>query len=226
MKQKLFILGILVSMLFAFDYGVASSEELQPGGPHFAVDQGDAEAQNNPKLASTGEGDNGGASPWYRPWQVISGILTILLTTLSALIAIFEWVMRSMNRRTANQGDAAGQFALGFMFAQGRGVRQDDGETVRWYRRSADPGYADVQNDLEVGYAKGRGVRDDDVEAVRWYRLAADQGHADAQYNLGFMYAEGRGVRQDNGEALRWYCLAADQGHELARESVGYLLRR
>ena len=41
-------------------------------------------------------------------------------------------------RALAEQGDADAQFNLGIMYANGRGVPQDDAEVVRWYRLAAD----------------------------------------------------------------------------------------
>ena len=117
-------------------------------------------------------------------------------------------------RVLAEQGDAAAQFTLGVMYADGRGVSQDDAEAVRWYRLAADQGNADAQYNL--------GVRSqDDAEAVRWYRLAADQGDAGAQNNLGARYGNGKGVPQDDAEAVRWYRLAADQGNATAQNNLG-----
>ena len=119
-------------------------------------------------------------------------------------------------RRAAKQGHVEAQFNLGFMYATGRGVTQDETVAVRvavrWYRLAADQGYAGAQSNLGVMYEKGRGVPQDETEAVRWYRLAADQGLAEAQHNLGRMYEKGRGVPQDDTEAVRWYRFAADQG--------------
>tara|TARA_B110000116_G_scaffold260112_1_gene262885 strand:+ start:972 stop:1109 length:138 start_codon:yes stop_codon:yes gene_type:complete len=37
------------------------------------------------------------------------------------------------------------RFNLGFRYATGRGVSQDDAEAVRWYRLAADQGDADAQ---------------------------------------------------------------------------------
>ena len=120
--------------------------------------------------------------------------------------------------RSAEQGDAVAQAALGLSYATGDGMPQDDGEAVRWYRLAADQGNARAQANLGVSYANGRGVPQDNGEAVRWYRLAADQGDARAQANLGISYAKGLGVPQDESEAVRWYRLAADQGNEDARK--------
>ena len=65
---------------------------------------------------------------------------------------------------------------LGWMYANGRGVEQDDAEAVKWYRLAAEQGDADAQASLGWMYASGRGVEQDDAEAVKWYRLAAEQG--------------------------------------------------
>ena len=78
------------------------------------------------------------------------------------------------------------------MYANGRGVPEDDAEAVRGFCRRA--GSATAQITLGVMYDAGRGVPEDDVEAVRWYRLAAEQGDASAQFNLGFAYDYGEGV--------------------------------
>ena len=45
-------------------------------------------------------------------------------------------------RARAEQGDAPAQFALGVMYAEGRGVPQDDAEAVRWYGLAAEQGHA------------------------------------------------------------------------------------
>ena len=70
------------------------------------------------------------------------------------------------------------------MYGNGRGVRQDDEEAVRWYRRAAEQGHASGQYNLGFMYENGRGVRRDRVEAARWYQLAAEQGNASAQERL------------------------------------------
>ena len=87
-------------------------------------------------------------------------------------------------RVRADQGDAAAQYNLGLMYANGRGVPQDLAQAVSWTRKAADQGLADAQFDLGLMYAKGRGVPQDDAQAVSWYRKAADQGDANAQSNL------------------------------------------
>src|SRR6266702_7054891 len=69
-------------------------------------------------------------------------------------------------QQAADQGDAAGQFYVGFMYAAGRGVPQDDEEAMNWYRKAADQNSAYAQYALGVIYANGRGVPRDHDEAL------------------------------------------------------------
>ena len=118
-------------------------------------------------------------------------------------------------RARAERGDADAQLLLGVLYAEGRGVPQDEAEAARWYRLAAESdeagavvgslgqGNADAQFSLGVLYAESRGVPQDYVEAVRWFRRAAEQGYARAQAHLGVMYDYGQGVPEDDAEAVR-----------------------
>lgn len=56
---------------------------------------------------------------------------------------------------------------LGFMYANGLGVANDDGIAVTWYRKAAEQGDANAQNNLGYMYASGRGVQNDNFEAAK-----------------------------------------------------------
>ena len=71
-------------------------------------------------------------------------------------------------RQAAELGDAEAQNKLGFMYARGEGVAEDDQEAAKWYRKAADQGYAKAQFSLGLSYAKGEGVQEDGQEAVKW----------------------------------------------------------
>ena len=127
--------------------------------------------------------------------------------------ALKEW------KPLADQGHAGAQVFLGWMYANGEGVPEDDAEAAGWYRLAADQGHAYAQYNLGVMYGNGEGVVEDDAEAARWYRLAADQGHAGAQVFLGWMYADGEGVLQDNVTAHMWFNIAGANGAEFGRDN-------
>jgi uncharacterized protein len=120
-------------------------------------------------------------------------------------------------RAAAEQGHLDAQLNLGNAYADGRGVRRNKKEAIRWYLKAAEAGLAPAQHALGVLHCYGRG-KPNYPEAVRWYRRAAEQGHAGAQNNLGIMYEAGRGVAIDLVAAYVWYSLAvlgdsAGSGH-------------
>ena len=128
-------------------------------------------------------------------------------------------------RLMAEFGDAEAQTELGERYEDGRGVGQDYGVAVSWFRRSAVQGHAPAQAALGYMYADGRGVEQDDKVAVSWYRRAARQGNARGKTNLGVMYQSGRGESRDDAEAVRWFRLAAEQGDPGGQTNLGFMYR-
>ena len=61
-------------------------------------------------------------------------------------------------RQAADQSYAAAQSTLGWMYAQGKGVAQNDAEAIKWFTKAANQNYADAQNNLGLMYEKGQGV--------------------------------------------------------------------
>ena len=70
------------------------------------------------------------------------------LATLAYEAEQYENAYRIMHA-LAKAGDANAQFNLGFLYTWGRGVRQDDGKVINWYRCAAEQGDAEAQ--LTVG---------------------------------------------------------------------------
>ena len=83
-------------------------------------------------------------------------------------------------RPLADQGDAAAQNNLGYMYELGKGVSQDYQEALRWYRLAAEQGDPPAQRNLSYMYYHGQGVPQDYVQAYMWVTLAAAQGYAKA----------------------------------------------
>ncbi|MBS1138133.1 MAG: sel1 repeat family protein [Proteobacteria bacterium] len=111
-------------------------------------------------------------------------------------------------RPLAEKGDAEAQYSLGTLYAEGKGVEQNDATAFLWFQRAAHQGVAAAQYNVGATYATGAGIGKSDVDAARWFRRAADQGMAFAQLNLGLLYAAGNGVPQDDVEAYKWLELA------------------
>ena len=78
-------------------------------------------------------------------------------------------------RERAEGGDPSAQYILGAMYADGRGVPQDDAQAVAWFGSAADQGHVAAQSNLGVMYFNGKGVPRDYVEAHKWLNLAASR---------------------------------------------------
>ena len=178
-----------------------------------AAEQGHAEAQCNlGVMYDEGRGvleDAKEAVRWFR--QAAEQGLAEAQFNLGLMYAQGRGVMEDAGeairwyRQAAEQGHAEAQYKLGVMYqgglklpnivavsptqyklvyAEGRGMPEDAGEAVRWFRQAAEQGLAEAQYKLGVMYAEGRGVPEDAEEAVRWFRQAAEQDHAKAQWWL------------------------------------------
>ncbi len=125
----------------------------------------------------------------------------------------------------AEKGDAQAESILGYRYSEGKGVKQDYAEAVKWLRKATDQGDAAAQFNLAYCYREGKGVTQDYAEAVKLYRKAADQGFAQAQYNLGVIYFNGEIVPKDYTEGIKYFRKAAEQGFALAQYNLGVYYR-
>ncbi len=110
----------------------------------------------------------------------------------------------------AEDGDAAAQFCIGRLYANGFGVMMDDAEALRWYGLSAEQGYAEAQFNLGVMHANGWGVPMNDAEAAKYYRMAAEGGYIQAMTSLAYVTYRGIGVEENLAEGYMWYYIAAE----------------
>ncbi|KXB91570.1 tetratricopeptide repeat protein [Megasphaera hutchinsoni] len=129
--------------------------------------------------------------------------------------------INELQKRMAEQGDAAAQYQLGVCYEHGKGVTQDYKKAVEWYQKAAEQGHTAAQYYLSLCYAKGKGVAQDFVKAVKWSKKAAEQGDADAQCVLGGGYLLGIGVARDEVKAVEWFMKAAEQGSARAQRALG-----
>ena len=113
-------------------------------------------------------------------------------------------------RQAANQGDAAAQNSLGFMYANGEGVPKDDAEAVRWFRLAADQGLAEAQVVLGIMYANGRGVPKDSVLAHMWSNIAGANGNASARESRDNLERDMTRAEISRATELARTCVASD----------------
>ena len=107
-------------------------------------------------------------------------LLGFFLTPVMAVGQVPDFTQTLMQ---AYQGDAAAQYNLGLMYANGEGVPEDDVEAVRWYRLAADQGLVEAQSNLGAMYGSGEGVPRNYLTAYAWFNIAAASGHEDAINN-------------------------------------------
>ncbi len=121
----------------------------------------------------------------------------------------------------AQQGDPQSEYELASIYENGRGVKKDFAEALRWYEKAAEQGHIGAQIDLGWFYQSGEGVNKDINKAIDFYEKAAQQGNSQAQLNLGVLYDEGVDVSENNKLAVEWYKKSADQGNEIAMLKLG-----
>lgn len=84
-------------------------------------------------------------------------------------------------RPLAMQGDREAAYHLGWLYANGNGLRVDVRKAVYWWKRSADAGHLDAMFDLALAYTNGERISKDPERAIDWYMKAALGGHEDAR---------------------------------------------
>jgi TPR repeat protein len=130
----------------------------------------------------------------------------------------FKWY-----RKAANAGHIQAIQAMGYAYANGKGVPPDDEEAQRWYLKGAALNDSESEAALGYNYLNGKGVAKDPAEAERWYNKAAEHGNAKAQYDLGYMYYYGSGLNKDQAAAIRWWNKAAEKGNDQAKKALLYV---
>ncbi len=127
-------------------------------------------------------------------------------------------------KKEAKNDDARAQCHLGVMYAEGRGVEQNDKKAAEYFRQAAKKGSARAQYHLGIMYAKGQGVEQNVKKALKYLDRAAFKGCTPALDALGVMYAEGLGlVKQDDTIALSYFHAAAKKGHAPAQYHLGLM---
>ena len=116
-------------------------------------------------------------------------------------------------RKSAEQGYADAQYALGQTLRRGDGVAPDMKEAFQWYRKAALQGQIEAEYSLSVCYFRGDGVAADLKESNKWSKLAAEHGVPESQCHVGIQhYGEKPDLAKD-AIAARWFRKAAEQLH-------------
>ena len=79
-------------------------------------------------------------------------------------------------RRSAEQGDPGGLYALGLAYYRGRGVPRDRVRAFELMVQSARSGYVIAEYSVGLAYEDGHGTQHDLARARQWIQRAADKG--------------------------------------------------
>ncbi len=136
------------------------------------------------------------SSPFGRArWGGLAVVLLLVFAPISAARADFAAGLAAFKAGdyagalaewgpAARAGEAAAQYGIGLMFANGFGFARNATEAVRWFQKAAAQGEARAQYRLGMAYLEGEGVAPDRGLAERWLRAAAEKGLDEAKAAL------------------------------------------
>jgi len=113
----------------------------------------------------------------------------------------------------ALQGDVNAMINVGWMHKFGRGIRQDDEESLRWFSKAARRGNALAQNNVGFMHWMGWGVEANPQTALGWFHKAPDRGSLAAKFNLAIMYIEGIAIQKDVHRGIELLESSAAKGY-------------
>ena len=117
----------------------------------------------------------------------------------------------------AAKGDLAAQYAIGYKYETGQGLKLSPLDAMKWYRKSAMKGHAASQYRFgEMYLSKNK------TQALKWIQKAAENGNIEAQLRLGHLYLWNNiGITCNNETAFKWFLMAAQQGNTEAQILIG-----
>lgn len=135
------------------------------------------------------------------------------------LEAVKQW------RAAADLGFAPAQAAVGWAYANGRGIGRDYRKSRDYYMAAAKQDYIPALVELAHLYFSGANpaIRRNEQEAAQMFRRAAERGNGYAKYMIGWMLRAGRGVAQDYAAAAKFLGEAAELGMPEAMSELGVL---
>ncbi len=125
----------------------------------------------------------------------------------------------------AQDGSTPAEYAIGFAYLQGRGVRCNLDHASDYLSAAADADYAPALYLQGVMAETGRGAPRNVEDAIASYRRAAKDGNVQAMTHLGALLAQGDAVEGDPKDAVDWLTKAANLGSADAAVDLGLMYR-
>ena len=115
---------------------------------------------------------------------------------------------------------------LGWMYATGRGVKQDIPQAMAWYEKAKEYGHWIAKLNLMRLQVNSQDHVFDNAQAIEWtQKEAVAQKDGEMLHKLGWMYEQGVSVVQDYAKAIEWYEKAAKQGYERSQQNLEFIMK-
>jgi len=124
-------------------------------------------------------------------------------------------------REAVDQDQPQAHTLLSTLYREGRGVPQDEAESIRLLRRAAELGDPVAQNEYGVTLRDGSRVGSGAHQSFQWFEKAAWSGNTDGQFNLALAYLHGTGVKQDRVRGVAWLEVCRDETYREAIRELG-----
>jgi hypothetical protein len=125
----------------------------------------------------------------------------------------------SLYERSAEQGYAPADYALGKLYDRGIGVPEDVETAIEHYRNAAEAGIVPAMGSLAAAYAATGRISG----AVNWSSRAAEAGNASGMNTLGALHQKGYGVQKNYSRSMELFRQAAEAGDCHAMMNIGGL---
>ena len=107
-------------------------------------------------------------------------------------------------RKSAEQGNAEGQYGLSVMYSSGDGVAKDNAESRKWLQKAAEQGSSKAIMAMAMFFISGEGSTNQDAESLVWIKRAAEINHIPSMSALSAAFREGRyGLPADPEQAAQ-----------------------
>jgi TPR repeat protein len=190
-----------------------------------AAYQGDVDSQRTlGELREFGEfgipRDHAQSVAWFRMAAKQDDVKSMLRVIGFADLAKDYVEVAKWSRRLAELGDAFGQYEIGILYAEGKGVPKDPAQALSWLRKAASQHGFNAS--LAREYLKRLENPDPtspppDFDAIR---RRAEEGNAEAQNKLGELYHDPKSALKDDSQAVAWFRKAAEQGYAAAEANL------
>ncbi|MGN8529508.1 tetratricopeptide repeat protein, partial [Helicobacter pylori] len=126
--------------------------------------------------------------------------------------------------QSCDNGNAAGCFAVGAMYANGVGIQTNRLKAARYYEMGCSGGDATACANLAQMYENKKNADSNDKEnALQLYAVACQGGDMLACNNLGWMFANGSGVPKDYYKAISYYKFSCENGNDMGCYNLGLM---